>query len=264
MVAKVTTTAIPQKLPTKSRKVSSKLGVLKFGYCKAPLKIAENGLVLNIGRKKEGLNYKRTFLDEEVQKIMLATDGKILMNPVEPMNIPKQITHYFQVQLEKPVVVGPKQTNIIFLTFPIEFGVFIIDKRSKFKLIDVFSLVKNKYTLYGDPKIGMICRYWKSKIYPSLPRLNPHHEGALKLTIKNTTNSWMQVTNAVFYGYGMEIYYSQDLVSMVTTMKIVNKELAETDVIDQPLKKGMTRTIETLPLKLIPRPEKRVFMEGGL
>lgn len=264
MVAKVPTTAIPQKLPTKSRKVGTKSDVLKFGYCKTPLKVTEDGLVLSIGKRKKGLNYKRTLLDEEVQKILLTTEGKILLNPVEPINIPKQVTKYFQVQLEKPVVVGPKQTNSIFLTFPIEFGIFIIDKRNKFKLVDVFSLVKNKYTLYGDPKIGMICRYWKSKVYPSIPKLNPHHEGVLKLTIKNTTKSWMQVTNAVFYGYGMEIYYSQNLVSMVTTMKIVNKLLAETDVIDQPFKKGMTRSIETLPLKLIPLPEKRVFMEGGL
>jgi hypothetical protein len=249
--------------PTTRGKAAPKTSDLKFGYQKHPLKVAVDGLTLSIGKNKEGLVYKRKLLDDKVEKILLSTGGKIIINPVEPMNIPKQITHYFQAQFEKPVMVGPKQSTSIFLTFPIEIGVFISENR-KSKLIDVFSFVKNKYTLYGDPKIGMICRHWKSRVYPKLPKLNPLHEGALKLTLKNMTNRWMELTNAVFYGYGMEIYYSSALVSMVTTMKIKNKQLAETDVIDSPLKKGMTRSLETLPLKFIPLPEKKVFMEGGL
>ncbi len=262
-MVKATKKGIPQKLPTTGNRVGTKTSVLKYGYQKSFLKIAVDGLTLSIGKNKEGLFYKRKLMEDEVEKILLSTGGKIIINPVEPMNIPKQITHYFQVQFEKPVMVGPKKSNSIFLTFPIEIGVFISENRRS-KLIDVFSFVKNKYTLYGDPKSGMICRYWKSRVYPKLPKLDPIHEGVLKLTIKNMTNRWMELTNAVFYGYGMEIYYSQDLVSMVTTMKIKNKQLAETDVIDSPLKKGMTRSLETLPLKLMPLPEKKVFMEGGL
>jgi hypothetical protein len=236
---------------------------LRFGSHKVPLRIDHEGAVVSIEKNKNQLNYHRTYGSEEINKTILTDAKNVLITPVEPMNIPKQISNNLLVNLEQPVIVEPKKNQIIYLSFPVEIGVFITEQNCS-KLIDVFTFVRNKYSLYGTPKTGVVCRYWKSKTYTKIPELDPIHEGVLKLTIINKTSNWMEINNIVFYGYGMEIYYSKEIVSMVGTMKIISEKIAETDVIDAVLMKGQYRALETFPISLISLAEKKYVMEEGV
>jgi hypothetical protein len=236
---------------------------LRFGSHKVSLRIVHEGLEVSIDKNKNQLKYHRCYNDVEVDKTILTDAKNVLITPVEPMNIPKQVSNNLLVNLEQPLIVEPKKTQNVYLSFPVEIGVFITEQNCS-KLIDVFTFVRNKYSLYGTPKTGVVCRYWKSKTYTKIPELDPIHEGVLKLTIINKTSNWMEINNIVFYGYGMEIYYNKKMVSMVGTMKIISEKIAETDIIDTALMKGQYRALETFPISLIPLAEKKYVMEEGV
>lgn len=214
-----------------------------FGYYNIPFRIVKEEISISIEEKGESLLYMRKCLNEKVERILLMSNGKIILIPIEPLNKPKKLTPHLLIEFEKDLMIEPGTKRKIFLKFPVEIGVFISDDKN-FEILDILTLVKQKFTLYGDIRSGYICRYWKSEVYSSMPSLNTLHEGVVELNITNTTSSWLKVTKAVFDAYGMKIYYSDDIVSMRANMKIINEKMAEIDFVDSPLKKGMEKSLE--------------------
>lgn len=234
-----------------------------FGYYDIPLKIAEEGISLSIDKEGEAFIYKRECLDEKVEKVLLANKGKVLINPVEPLSKPKELTQYLYIEFERPLLVEPKESRRLFLKFPVEIGVFI-SERKHFEILDIFTLAKQKFTLYGDPRNGVICKYWKSEVYPSMPSINPLHEGIIELQITNSDTEWVEVTKSIFDAYGMKIYYSSRLVSLKARMKIVNAVTAETDFLDSPVEKEMKKATELYTAKKLPIVTTKFVMREGI
>jgi hypothetical protein len=234
-----------------------------YRYYDAPFKIVKDGITLTLEKEGERLLYRSVCADKEVEKIILASDGKVLINPVEPLNKPKELTRYLLIEFERSLVVGPGSTKRIFVTYPIEIGVFIAGS-TQFEIIDILTLVKQKFTLYGDPRSGVICKYWGSEVYSSLPSVDPLHEGVIELSMTNTTTWWVEVAKAIFNAYGMKSYYNDDLVSMKATMKIMSKTLAETDFVDAPLQEGMKKSLELYTVRRLPVVGTKFVMEVGL
>jgi len=201
--------------------------------------------------------YRRSCRDEAVEK--LVSGGKsIVINPVEPVNLPQEVTHYLSISFKKPVLLEPGNSTEIFLKFPIEIGVFI----NKAALIDIFTLTRPKYTLYGNPKSGMICRSYESDVYTEPPEMDPLKEGIISLQIKNDDEEWVEVKKAVFDSYAMKIYYG-DVVSMMAEMRIINRNVAETSFIEQPLKSNMKKSIELYVARKLLIERKVLLMEWG-
>ena len=140
----------------------------------------------------------------------------------------------------------------------------IVSSPADIEVLDIFTLVKSKYTLYGDPRNGMICKYWKSDVFSDIPKIDSMKEGVMELTIRNKVNEWVTISKAVFNGVEMKIYYSEDFVSMKALMEISSKTMAETDFIDAPMKPGMKKSIEIYTARKIPIVGKRLEMEWGL
>jgi hypothetical protein len=160
-------------------------------------------------------------------------------------------------------LIEPEATKKIFSTYPIEIGVFISTKTAV-EVLDIFTLVRQKLTLYGDPRSGVICKYWRSTVYSSAPSVNPLHEGIVELSIKNTTKGWVKVTKAIFNAYGMKIYYRDDLVAMQATMKILPGNLAETEFVDAPIEPGMKKSLELYTVRKLAVKTTKFVMEAGL
>lgn len=234
---------------------------LIFGPIKVPFKI-EDEILLEVNKEEKELIYRREWQDNKVKKVIGSNINKILINPVEPLNLLKSITSFFLTEFEKTLLIGPKKSKEIFLKFPVEIGVFISEKEN-FELIDVFSLANPKYTLYGDPKNGVICRYWKTDIFTTKPQINPKIEGIMNLKIKNSTAQWEEIKTAVFNGNGMKIYYNNELVSLIAKLKIIAKNKAETEFVNAPLEKNMKKSEELFSPKgtII---AKKFIMEEGL
>lgn len=234
-----------------------------FGYHDIPLKIVQEGISLSVQKDRGGLVYKRDCLDEHVEKRLLATNGRILVNPVEPLNKPKALTQYLLVEFEKTLAIEPEGTEKIFLTFPIEIAVYI-SRDKDFEVIDILTLTRQKFTLYGDPRNGILCKYWKSDVFSTMPSVNPIQEGLMELTVANTNAQWVEITKAVFNAYGMKLHYSNTMVSMKASINLKTRNRAETDFLDSPLKKGMKKSLEVYATRKMSLTAPKFIMEFGL
>ena len=225
-----------------------------FGDYDIPLRFAKDGLSLSVERMEEVLLlYRRESGDEKAEKILPVSTEKILLNPIEPLNKPKALTSYLLIEFETTLVVEPGATQQIYVKYPLEIGVFISSGNGNddFKIFDIFTLMKPKFTLYGDPSTGVICKYCKSAVYSSIPSVNHIHEGVLELSITNTSTGWVEVTKAVFNACGMNMYYNDYLVAMKANMNIQKKELAETEFSDSPLETGMKKSLKLYTVKQV-------------
>lgn len=234
-----------------------------YGSHEYDLAYEDEDLKIGVEWRGRHFRYYRESNGEKVEKILAASGGRIIINPVEPVNLPQKITNFLRIDFEKPVVIEPGTSVELMVKFPVETGVFVASKKSV-EVLDIFSLTKPKYTLYGTPMSGVVCRWYSSKIYFEMPETNPLKEGVIDLTIRNTSNDWVEVQKAVFDGYSMKIYYG-DIVGMVAEMKIIGKSVAETTFVNRPIKSGLKKSLELYTARMIPVVERKGFlMEWGL
>ena len=199
-----------------------------YGYYVPPFSVEKEGISISVEKTGEQWVYRRTLGTDKIEKLILGDGKHLVINPVEPLNTPKEITPNLLIEFEKMLILAGGAKNKIFLTFPIEIGVFISDKDYKnLQLLDVLSLARQKFTLYGEVSNGVLCKHWKSSIYSSSPSLNPLQEGVMELTLRNTSSEWASISKAVFSAYGMKLYYDGD-VFMKARMDILNRNTAET------------------------------------
>ncbi len=203
--------------------------------------------------------YRRSCRNKVVEK-RISGGKSIVINPVEPVNLPQEVTSYLSIEFLKPLLLEPGNTAKVFIKFPIEIGVFVKGRATG--PIDIFTLTRPKYTLYGDPKSGLICRSYESDVYTEMPETDPLKEGIISLKIKNDDEEWAEIRRTVFDGYSMKIYYG-DVVSMTAEMRVINRNVAETSFIDRPLKSEMQKAIELYVARKLLIERKALLMEWG-
>lgn len=231
-----------------------------FGEYKVEnFKIVYEDLEAEVVKKREDLYlYTRVFKGDKVEKIVCSRGAKILVNPVEPVNLPKKVTNYLMVEFDKPIFIESKSSNIIYTTFPIEIAVLLV--KDDVEILDVFSFLKQKYTLYGNPARGIICRYWKGRIFDEIPEIDWVREGLLKLKIYNESDEWQEVRRVIFDVYDMKIYYEERVYSEAF-MKVISSKVAETGFVE--VERGK-KSIELYTAKKIPIVKKKFYMEWGM
>jgi hypothetical protein len=234
-----------------------------FGTHAIPLNIQEEEFSISIESEDDFYNYKRETGREKKEKIVLGEQKQIIINPVEPLNYPKDLSPYLEIEFGRTLAVKPSSIRKIFLKFPLEIGVFLFEKKA-FEVLDIFSLTRPKFTLYGDPRNGVICKYWKSDVFSSVPPVDYFHEGVIELTVYNTSQEWEEVSRAVFNAFGMKIYYSDSIVAMKAEMKVMSQSSAETAFFKSPLTKGMKKALELYVARKIPITTTRFIMREGL
>ena len=228
----------------------------------------EFGVTLNLGDvtietyRDDGFYvYHRKFGDQEVKKA-ISFASRLLVNPSEPVRLPREVTHYLLIELKEPVFIAPGDEMTFYATFPVEFGIYVAG-RKKVELIDAFTLTNPKYTLYGTPKDGVICRWWSSGVHSSIPDVDPALEGVMKIDIKNICDDWVEVKNLVFDAYHMKIYYG-DFASMHATVRIINTKVAETSFMERPIAEGLKKAVELFSPGKLTVMRKAFVMEWGL
>ncbi len=234
---------------------------MMFGRYDYRFQFEYDGVWANVEEENGLLVYRRVSGTDTCRRILASDGGTLIVNPVEPLNLPKEITNYLEIEFD-PIFIEPNSVRKIYLTFPVEIGIFV-ETRKDIEVLDLFSLSRQKYTLYGPPSGGVIARWHRSEVFSGIPDVDPLREGILELSIRNTYREWAEVSRAVFESYDMKIYYG-DLVSMVAQMRIINKYTAETDFFDEPLLPGMKKSIELYVAREIPIIKKGFLMEWGL
>jgi len=234
-----------------------------FGSYKFPLKLEEGKVSISVEKEKDVFVYKRKCDGDTTEMVLLADKGKLIINPIEPLNIPKEITPYLLIEFDRPVIAAPKAAKIVFIKFPIEIGIFI-QKAEKNELLDLFSLAKPKFTLYGNPRTGVICKHYRSDVYTSQPDFDLLSEGLLEILVKNNADKWVEVTKSVLSAYGMKVYFNGEKSAMKAVMKIDDKMNAETDFVDSPLEKEMKKALELFSQRKIHLSSTKFVMRDGL
>jgi hypothetical protein len=233
-----------------------------YGTYKIPLIKDIPGIRISLEKIGKTLIYQRDCQGASQEKTVLSSGAEILVQPVEPLNLPKRICSHLLIDFASTVMIEPDSDSRVFLTFPVEIGIFIT-KKKKHDLLDIVSLNNQKYTLYGDPNNGIICRYHQSKIHHEIPEVDPFESGVISLRIVNKGSNWVRVNKAVFKAKGMKIYYNTDLVAMKAKMNILDDEAAETEFYNTALVKEMKKSIELFTAsRLSVLSTKSVMLEG--
>jgi hypothetical protein len=233
---------------------------MMFGRYRGTFRRECGDILVETGSVDGLLTYRRRCEGQTFERILVSDTGEVIINPVEPVNLPKDITNFLLMEFS-PMVIEPGTSRTVYLKFPVEIGVFIESPRD-IEVLDVFGLGTQKYTLYGSPTTGIIARWYRSAVYPEIPAVEAFREGVMELSIHNASHEWVEVSTAVFESVDMKIYYD-DLVASSATMKILSPNLAETDFIDAPLRPGMTKSVELYAARKVPVINRGYLMEWG-
>lgn len=236
-----------------------------FGRFDYPFKYHYKDLSLRIELYDSFFRYQRERGEERVEKIISSQGGAVFIHPVEPVNLPKEITRYLEITFPT-LHMEPGSAKKIFLTFPLEIGV-LLASADDYHLLDVFSWLPQKYSLYGPPESGVLTRYHESELFSDYPsEIDPSLHGILELEIRNTSKGWVEVSRVVFNSYFMPIHFNT-LAGMVGEMVILSKLMAETRILDRPLRAGTELAIPVIRARKVLSVDlgrKEYLMEHGV
>ena len=222
-----------------------------FGIVDTPFRKRIDNERLSISKIRGGYLYirKNKETGDDVKKRISTRKGRIRFVPVEPVNLPRFVTPFLMLEYLEPMLISPRGKAKFYLKFPVEIAAFVIEKEARFNL-DIFSIEKPKYTLYGDVETGMICRYHQSKTYPKIPKVKPMHEGIMEVKVKNQTTKWLEMKRGVFNAENMKMYHSDELVSMRARIRLIGEDRADNHFFSKGLKDGMEKSIEMFNPKM--------------
>ncbi|MBU7043660.1 MAG: DUF432 domain-containing protein [Theionarchaea archaeon] len=234
-----------------------------FGTYDIGTSVAVDTFSLTVYRDGRVFTYERKSGSDIVLSTRISSASSFLVHPVEPVTQPKEISHHLLIQLAESLSLAPKSHMTCYVTFPIEIAVYVSAKGEKAQ-IDAFTLTQPKYTLYGTPEQGEVCKFWKSALRTAIPAVDPQCEGIMKVLITNTSHNWITLTKMVFDAYTMKIFF-KDFAAMNATMEIISNGTARTGFVNHPLKDSMKKAVELFVLRKIPIVEKGGYlMEWGV
>jgi hypothetical protein len=242
-----------------------------FGEFSPPYRYEGGSLSLSVEMREGHYLYLRDLAGERVEKAISAGLSRLLIHPLEPFNTGTGGGGHLEVEFP-PLILEAGATETIFLTFPIEIGASVEGLRDT-GILDVFSMERPKYSLYGSPTKGVITRFARSQRHREIPVVDRIREGVIKLSIRNTLGEWATVSRVVLSPAEMFLYVA-DFAAMVTVMRITGRQVAEITGVDRPLRGGMSRAHDLFTAKRvlqlgaptrIPGVEPKGFvMEGGI
>jgi len=221
-----------------------------YGTYRADFIFERQGVLLQIRKTTAGLAYERRENGSSARRVLPSSVKEIVIHPVEPVNLPKEITKYLEVQFDT-VLIGPGERRTIYLTYPLEIGVFAASDEGN-HVIDNFSFRSPKFSLYGPADAGVVCRWYRSRVYAEPPPTDSVADGVIELHLKNNCQAWVEVSDAIFEANGMVMYFDGSQVAMIAEMAVVSRIVAETRFVDRPLREGMTQAIELHKARGIP------------
>ena len=228
-----------------------------FGIYKIPFQTDAGGITVSVEVEGETSTYRRVAPGETLTKRLGYREGRVIINPVEPVNLPSEVTGMLEFHFT-PVTLRPSSRIPICLKFPVEIGVFV-GAAENYTLLDVFSLARPKYSLYGTPENGFITRHVECEVFESAPPTDPLKEGVLFLAIRNSGRDWVEVSRAVFDVSALRIFHGR-MVAISGEMEVFSRLVAETRVLDLPPEEGMKQSLRVFPTKRLLIPEKQPFM----
>jgi hypothetical protein len=242
-----------------------------FGEFSPPYRYEGGDLSLSVEMRGGHYQYQRDLAGARVEKAVSAGLTRLLVHPVEPFYTGSDPGRYLELEFP-PIVLEPGATETVFLTFPVEIGIFVEGLRNT-EIIDAFSLNRPKFSLYGTTRQGLITRFARSVRHREVPAVDRAREGVLKLALRNSLTEWAQVSRVVLPDDQMHLYVGESA-AMMAMMRVTGRDKAEVWGVDRPLAGGMSRIHDFFTARRIlrldatprlPGMERKGFlMESGL
>jgi hypothetical protein len=221
-----------------------------FGEFTPPWQVEREGLSLSLDMREGHYQYRRDLAGETVERSISAGLSRLLVYPVEPFNTGSGIATHLELEFP-PLILEPGAIETIFLTFPVEIGVFVEGLRET-EVLDVFPVLRPKYSLYGAPRKGIITRFARSGLHREVPAVKGAREGVLKLAIRNGFSEWTRVSRVVLPEDQIHLY-AGGYAAMLAMMRITGRSSAEITGVDRPLAGGMRRAHDLFTARKIRR-----------
>ncbi|MDD1668750.1 MAG: DUF432 domain-containing protein [Methanomicrobiales archaeon] len=242
-----------------------------FGEFTPPWQFEGNGFSLSLEMQEGHYQYRRDLAGEKVERSISVGLSRLLVHPVQPFNAGSGTATHLELEFPS-LILEPGSIETIFLTFPIEIGIFVEGLRET-EVLDVFPLDRPKLSLYGSPQKGIITRFARSGRHRDIPAVDGAREGVLKLAIRNSFSEWTRVSRVVLPEDQIHLY-AGGYAAMLAMMRITGRCVAEIMGVDRPLEGGMRRAYDLFTArrihrlgaapKLPGRERKGFLMEGGL
>ena len=238
-----------KKQPLSYSKGESKTGP-SFAYGKFNFDYSINfqGLKLGFEDKNGMYHYKRDIVGWKHESNIATQTETFYLQPIEPLNLPDNVTDFIEIEF-KEITIEPDGKAVVFLTIPIEIGVFLEAKNGERNLLDIVTFCHPKFSLYGAASRGVITRFHKSEVYAMPPSVDNYKEGLLRLEIENDTDEWATIGRVVIYQKGLVLYYDETTVCACAKMIIRSSDVADVVGISQPFREGMTESIQVFEFR---------------
>lgn len=159
----------------------------------------ENKITVNSAGS--AFSYKRFSGGKLDAEAMVVSDEDMVVIgvfPIAPLFTPKSVAKNIYLKFKSPVVLDQNNEAEVFAKMPIEIGVYRQTKGEEM-LLDVFSLRRQQYALYGPPENGVVCRYVETEVSVSKDDMNPkkYEEALVKIRIKNAIDNVVKVSKVI-------------------------------------------------------------------
>ncbi len=237
-----------------------------FGWHECPLEIPIGDERLSFEPFDSNWVYKRIKQDKVTERMILSEKIECFLTPVEPLLTPKELTSLLLLEFESPLWLEPRKDKRIFVSAPLEVGVYVGNRHSlrSLDLLDVISCSSQKFTLYGQVHDGMICKYFNTPVWLQEPLLETPDRMLVELLLQNRTGTWVKVTQTILSAFHMTIFFSPNRAMMRATMTITQEGLAETQMSDSPLDKESQKAIQQFRSRRLPGISHKFVMEWGI
>jgi len=111
-------------------------------------------------------------------------------------SIQPEVSTHLLLKLSRPIVVAPNSSINIYVKMPISVGVYVFGGEAQ-KLVDFFGPRPYKYALYGTTSSGMVCRFYRTDVFPELPGAELW-EASTRITVENSSDDFIEVKCIVF------------------------------------------------------------------
>jgi len=167
-------------------------------------KLREHGI--NVGvKEEEGFTiYRREggFPEGVVEKIV-KDSGSLIVYPVHSTQY--EVSSFLLFRLKRPLVVAPRSSFAIYIKVPVSVGIYVNEENAG-RFIDFFDSSQFKYALYGSSARGVICRFYRTDVYPNAPSRQDIWEATTKILIENSSDEFVEVRNMVYPLLNADVY----------------------------------------------------------
>ncbi len=162
--------------------------------------------ILKVKYEGEIAHYSRYKGSELIVSKTIVKPTRFEIVPFYPIMLPTRFTNYILIVFTRKIAVSTRGEALIFIKVPVDIAVYAYGAHRKFLIIDVFSINKIKYALYGVPDRGVIARYWVSEPLTEIPE-SSLGEAVSLVHIRNRYDGWVEIGKILLDVQILKLYY---------------------------------------------------------